>query len=475
MHQRSFTLGRLGTVVALTTTTLAPPLSAQRTDAVRGQVYDSLAGQPLAGAAVRMTRRGDDAANGLTAVSDSNGRFRIAAAAPGTWMVSFMHPALQVLGIDLPPEAIQITNGAAANLKLAVPSASTVREAYCAGLPAAAGQAVIVGYVRGIPVRDGADSLVVLASWASRSSSAAQPPRDSLRRIVAVATDGWYGLCAGDAEGGVMLSVLRGRTLVLRDTVQLPASGVLAHSLVGRALNTIRTVTAAPRALQAIAVEGVVLAAGGQTPIVGATVSISGGGAARTDSQGRWTVRASTLGARTITIGALGYAQASRERLLGNDTPLIVDTLKRIPTILDEVSVRADALAPHLRAFLERSRTRGSGTFVLQDDIASRRPTFVSELFQSVQGGITIERDSLGNKFLTMRSNTFRTARCFPAIFIDGMNLRGLTNGDLDSLLRPSELFGVEIYRAANAPTEFSHQDGCGTILIWTKALQAPS
>lgn len=468
--------GRLASTFALAAAIDASPLSAQRADAVRGQVFDSLAGQPLAGAAIRLTRLGDDTVNAVTAVTDSNGRFRIAAVAAGTWMVSFTHPALQVLGIHLDPDALRITDGSTVDVELALPSAGTVREAYCDAAPQAAGEGVIVGYVRGTPARDASDSLVVLASWSSRHGGATPPTRDSIRRIVAVAADGWYGLCAGEPAGGVTLSVLRGRTLLHRDSVQLPASGVLFHSVEVRGLSgqQATTGTTATRALQTIAVEGVVLAADGRTPLVGATVAVTASGITRTDTRGRWTMRAAAPGLRTVTVRALGYALASRERLLGEGTPIIADTLVRIATVIDEVTVRADAVTPSLRAFLDRSRTRGTGTFLTQDDIASRRPTFLSEVFSSVQGGITIERDSLGNKYLMMRSNTLRNPRCLPSIFVDGMHLRGLTNGDLDGLLRPSELFGIEVYRAANAPVEFSHQDGCGTILIWTTALQSP-
>jgi len=468
-------LGRLGSALVLAAAFVGSPLAAQRADAVRGQVFDSLAGQPLAGAAIRMTRRGDDTANAVTAVADSIGRFRIAAVAAGTWMVSFTHPALQVLGIDLDPDAIRITEGSTVNVELAIPSAGTVREAYCAAEPQAAGEGVIVGYVRGAPARNASDSLVVLASWSSRHRDAAEPTRDSIRRIVAVAANGWFGLCAGEPGGAVTLSVLRGRTLLQRESVQLPASGVLSHSIEVGALSGQQAAiaTTARRAVRTIALEGVVLAADGSTPVVGATVAVAGSGTTRTDARGRWTVREVAPGVRTVTVRALGYALASRERLLGEDRPLIADTLVRLPTVIDEVTVRADAVTPNLRAFLGRSRTRGTGTFLKQDDIASRRPTFLSDVFASVQGGITIERDSLGNKYLMMRSNTLRNPRCLPSIFVDGMNLRGLTNGDLDGLLRPSELFGIEVYRAANAPVEFSHQDGCGTILIWTTALQS--
>ena len=475
MPTHSGVLGRLAGALALSSAIDVSPLAAQRADAVRGQVFDSLAGQPLAGAAIRLTRLGDDTANAVTAVSDSNGRFRIVAVAPGTWMVSFTHPALQVLGIDLDPDAIRITGGSTVDVALAIPSAGTVREAYCAAAPQPAGEGVIVGYVRGTPARDASDSLVVLASWSSRNGGATLPTRDSVRRIVTVAANGWYGLCAGESASGVTLSVLQGRTLLKRESMQLPASGVLFHSVevLGLSGQQATMGTTAKRVLQTIAVQGVVLAADGRTPVVGATVAVAGSGITRTDARGRWTMRAAAPGLRTVTVRALGYTLASRVRLLGEDTLLIADTLVRLPTVIDEVTVRADAVTPSLRAFLDRSRTRGTGTFLKQDDIASRRPTFLSEVFSSVQGGITIERDSLGNKYLMMRSNTLRNPRCFPSIFIDGMNLRGLTNGDLDGLLRPSELFGIEIYRAANAPAEFNHQDGCGTILIWTTALQS--
>jgi len=142
----------------------------------------------------------------------------------------------------------------------------------------------------------------------------------------------------------------------------------------------------------------------------------------------------------------------------------------RLQGMLDTVNVVSEAGQDrNLADFLERSRTRGSGTFLSAVDITSRRPTLTSDLFLSVQGGLTIERDSLGNRFITMRSNTLRSSRCLPSIFVDGMSMRGLTAADIDGLVRPGDLVGVEVYRAANAPVEFSEQDGCGTILLWTK------
>ena len=47
--------------------------------------------------------------------------------------------------------------------------------------------------------------------------------------------------------------------------------------------------------------------------------------------------------------------------------------------------------------------------------------------------------------------------------------MRRLTTAAIDGLVRPGELFGIAVYRAANAPVEFSEQHGCGTIVFWTK------
>ncbi|HYW50562.1 MAG TPA: carboxypeptidase regulatory-like domain-containing protein [Gemmatimonadaceae bacterium] len=217
-------------------------------------------------------------------------------------------------------------------------------------------------------------------------------------------------------------------------------------------------------------VRGVLTDSTSGQPVVGAVVAIAGGPATRSDAQGAWRLIGVKAGAQTLSVRAIRYAPRTVAVSVTPTLSPVQLTMTRVQAPLDTVNVVADAESErNLAGFRERRRTRGSGTFLAEEDIASRRPTLTSDLFRSVQGGTTIERDSLGNRYIAMRSNTFRSQRCLPSIFVDGMSISDPTTGDIDAIVRPNELFGIEIYRAANAPVEFPEQNGCGTILIWTK------
>ena len=60
--------------------------------------------------------------------------------------------------------------------------------------------------------------------------------------------------------------------------------------------------------------------------------------------------------------------------------------------------------------------------------------------------------------------------RCEPAIYINGQWMNGLTSGDLDGFIRPTEIAGIEVYMAGQVPTQFQPGlGGCGSLVFWTK------
>ena len=62
------------------------------------------------------------------------------------------------------------------------------------------------------------------------------------------------------------------------------------------------------------------------------------------------------------------------------------------------------------------------------------------------------------------------TSPCTPAIFLDGKQLVYWTLADLNSLVQPEELVGMEVYTPSMTPPEFRTKVGCGTIVVWTHA-----
>jgi hypothetical protein len=66
---------------------------------------------------------------------------------------------------------------------------------------------------------------------------------------------------------------------------------------------------------------------------------------------------------------------------------------------------------------------------------------------------------------------TFKHDLCAPLVILDGMPVQAPGAGDLDRLVSPWRVAGIEIYgSAAKLPLEFHGPgSGCGVIVIWTR------
>ncbi len=457
-----------------------PRPAARQGASVSGTVVDSVAGRVLGGATVQLVHQDSAFAAGRTVESNPLGEFRFTDVRPGRYLLGFEHPALDALGLEPTPVTLAVSAGRSQRADLAIPSAATLRMAVCGETAIRDSIGLVIGHARRERDRARLDSVVITVQ--SRSSArdagqAGQPPR--LRRV-ATSSTGWFVVCGVLAGDTIQLSASRTGVVAAAQSLMIPASGLLQHDVLLSAVpapDATAGVTArdtmpsrGPHAPSGFVVAGIVSAADGGRPIAGAVIGIAGGTVTRSDAQGAWRISGVGGGTQSLTVRAVRYTP---QRVTISVTPQLAPirlVMRPLQAVLDTVNVVEDAVTDRsLLDFLERRRTRGSGTFLSQEDITSRRPTLTSDLFPALQGGMTIERDTLGNKFITMPSNTFRSNRCLPSIFLDGMSLRGLTTQDLDALVRPGELFGIEVYRASNAPVEFSEQDGCGTILFWTR------
>jgi hypothetical protein len=468
------------------------PLAAQPIPAARpagtitGAVYDSIAARPLKGATIRLMAESELTSQARKAQSDAFGKFSFTDVRPGRYRVGFQHPTLDALGIDSELTDVAVAAGATRRVALSIPSTRALRAELCDDDAARDSAGMIIGYARRAGDRAPLDSVIIAVTWRpqSRLQNATDAPAQSQptteQRRVGAAETGWFVVCAARPGDTVQFSARRNTQSVASSALVIPATGVLLHDVIFGATAPLGVSTAPARdtgtrrtsATTGTVISGAVTDKDNAQPVPGAIVTIEGGPITRTNAQGMWRLADVARGTRTLTVRALRYAPLSASITVAESPAPVRLQLVPLQAVLDTVDVVENATPhPHLADFLKRQRTRGSGTFLTEADIASRRLTFTSDLFVAVQGGMTIERDTLGNKFITMRSNTLRSDRCLPSIFIDGMNVRGLSTQDLDGLIRPGDLMGIEIYRAANAPVEFSEQNGCGTILLWTKRL----
>ncbi|HUF77007.1 MAG TPA: carboxypeptidase regulatory-like domain-containing protein [Longimicrobiales bacterium] len=120
---------------------------------VRGTVFDSIAGRPLAGAVVRVGARN------LRAIANLDGRFELKGVTPGVHRVTFDHPRLDSLGVTPGWQTVAMEPGAVAGLELAVPPWTTLLARSCAS--GASGTLVGTVYSRsGSPVAEARVELV---------------------------------------------------------------------------------------------------------------------------------------------------------------------------------------------------------------------------------------------------------------------------------------------------------------------------
>src|SRR4051812_29222471 len=98
---------------------------------VSGVVRDSIRGTPLGAATVQIV--GADTAThfSASAVSDSAGHFVISGVPDGSYLLGFLHPMLDSIGVAAPLRQLRVADRKSAQIDLAIPGAARLRAAIC--------------------------------------------------------------------------------------------------------------------------------------------------------------------------------------------------------------------------------------------------------------------------------------------------------------------------------------------------------
>jgi hypothetical protein len=175
-----------------------------------GVVTDSLGGGPLVGAKVYLS------GTSFAARTDDAGRFRIPDVPAGTYLVSFLHPAIGRLGYLPDPLRVQLRSDEEASVDLAVPSTVGLLERLCPGL--APGEGMITGTVRdadGPEPLEGARVRVTRRTIDPRITAAGEGlvlvSGTTRRASIEVNADasGRYRICGAPLTGELKLSAAR--------------------------------------------------------------------------------------------------------------------------------------------------------------------------------------------------------------------------------------------------------------------------
>ncbi len=443
---------------------------------VRGVVYDSIAGERVAGATVRVAGGNVRASAGL------DGRYELRGVRPGMHRVTFSHPRLDSLGVTTGWRTVELQPGGVLELDLVVPSWTTLLARSCGE----AGAGSLVGYVytRGggkvggatveaLDRRDASGAPITATSDAQGSFVFCELPIGVARLVARM----------GSAES----EVIEVRTdsarhvqadLTVRPRVAVaPIPGALRPALVG---TVVASASRAP--LEGVAVS--VLGADGEA--VAGTIS---------DEEGRFAVVLEEGGEVYLRVARLGYRGAVSEAIRLDDGTRRVEVLLPEEAIeLDPVIVVVDTRSPILErvGFYERAVAH-PGSFIQRDDVEAVSPARTSDLLGRVPG-VRVTTDATGGQLrrrvLFNRLALLEGELCYPAIFMDDQLIRiggsrsetqapaiqgvepppGEDVPSVDELVPPHEIVAVEMYEnAARLPSRFiglgTH---CGVIVFWT-------
>lgn len=179
---------------------------------------------------------------------------------------------------------------------------------------------------------------------------------------------------------------------------------------------------------------------------------------------GAFKIPAPSPGRYFLRVEALGYRPEDSEpfELDRGETTTVDLSLSPQPIELDPLMVetRRRRIVSSLqeRGFYER-RDQGAGSFLTLEQI--RR-------WPAVSAGDVLRHAPFVSSEWSMAGSTIyihRFGRCRPTIYVDGNRI----NSSPDDWVQPEDIVGVEVYRGSSQiPLEWSSNETCGVILIWT-------
>jgi len=197
----------------------------------------------------------------------------------------------------------------------------------------------------------------------------------------------------------------------------------------------------------------------------------------RSGPDGKFVLTGVPAGTRTVEARAIGYGPATNEVDVPTGGTANADILfDRRAQELKAITVVGQRPRRDIEGFAVRQR-EGLGKYVTDDDL-KRRP--VSRVGDAIlrSGNVTYDLTSVGPE-LKMRATGSMTndSRCIPNFFLDGMLIPAPEQGmrqtmlqAIEAMVNPEDVRGIEIYGGLGGiPPEFNRNNGCGTIVIWTR------
>jgi len=442
---------RTSILLCLAVAAMAAGARAQETGRVEGTVFDSTAMAPLAGARVALI--------GTSFVTDSDGEgsFDLEDVPAGSYPVTFFHPRLQELGISASGGRVEVSEGAAARVNLAVPSNGTILRAWCAAEVPGSGYAPAAGFVR--------DSLTNVSLPGASVTVSILEPSGRVERTISDRTDdeGYYRLCqvpAGRTIRMVATFGSGGSLPMVRETVPGGFSFndfVLTLSSIGE-------------------IQGQVVDYATKDPLAGARVTVLGTDSEiLTDEDGEFVLDDLPPGLHLIETEYLGFATRTDSVTIRSDEAVLVEVPLAANAIeiegmtvtargqrgdiLTDVGRRTDFMSrDQVDAVLPRTQTAAQ---LLQGanfpGLSVRDVTFQDGLAQ-IQG-VCVEHNRARNR---------TGAGCqMVTVFLDGLRLPD--PGVYLAELNPQVVESIQLFGPSEAVMRYGNVGTNGVVLITTR------
>jgi hypothetical protein len=458
-------IARLAAVLLLCMGTLhaQPPATAT----ITGVVFDSLfTRQALVGAQVWL--EGTE----QTARTDATGRFRFGSVAAGKYTVMVLHPTLDSAGVPAPSREIDVTAGDTLDVPLGTPSDRTVVRVLCASQPMDSATGLLVGTVAERGTGRSFEGATIQATWSVWTIN--KGVKQEVRNASATSDGtGTYRLCGVPTDVPVQLRTvtLTGAASVME--LSLDGQLVAMRALLlepRRAESEVSTTTPSRRATLTATVR---MPNGWLVPAVQLSVIGVQEGAVSNDS-GVVTLSNLPTGTQIVEFRALGF------RPLRTRLALSANRVNRIDVMLDDritdlTPVTVSALRrPRIVNEFDERRKSGRGVFFDEEYINKRRALGVNDVLTGIPG-VKVTLYGYTSVVTMMRSGGMSDNMvdgCSPTYVVDGVRVSTDDSMfSIDNILRPQDIYGMEIYKSlAEAPPQYQVTgSGCGLIVIWTK------
>ena len=440
---------------------------------LRGTVFDSTTGAPLAGAMVTIE------GFGRTAETDSEGRFVFDSLADdGEVRLRAWHPRLDSLGMPAITQRTQIRRRAENAATLHVPGVAAVARLRCSRATRTTPR-VVTGILRsrGDSIQPSVE-VMLLQRQGLRANGT-----DSLLRSVEITSDlGRYAFC--DIQPGAQAWLIARSGLEWTDPRHV-AEDAPAVEVVP--LETITPDTSAspyaPSGTPAV-ILGRTLHAGRPQRVAGwvllpehsdarIQVLVDGTVRATTAEDGSFSVDSVAVGTRALTFRGPSLAPRNISvNVQQGQSQLMVVALKAPGPLV--VVQRGEAFDQRMAEFRKRRRA-GGGFYIDKAEIERRNPRTLTDLMRTVPGVRVLDRGS-GSRFV---SSHFRRLAGVPSgspddgvcdmmLYLDGQPFP-VEGGDVDSRIRVDDIAAAEVYvSAGSVPREFAGANAaCGVIVLW--------